>query len=79
MMWAALLRDRLIGPVFFRLQPGRGGGMTARRYIDQVLQPVVVPFFAGRPALTFQRDNAPAYTAMVTQVFIRNNNIPNMD
>nr|KAG5698259.1 hypothetical protein BaRGS_024066 [Batillaria attramentaria] len=35
-----------VGPVIFQgLGPGRGNGITAQRYMDQVLHPHVLPFF----------------------------------
>lgn len=79
MMWGAMCGNRLIGPVFFNLQPGRGGGVTALRYIAQVLRPVVVPLFARRRRYVFQQDNAPAHRAQVTQAFLQQNNVQMMD
>lgn len=52
------------------------GNLTAQRYIDQVLQPEVVPFIRqnGR-GLVFQHDNARPHTARLTQDFLRRNNV----
>ncbi len=45
---------RRIPPVIFQNNgAGLGRGVTARRYIDEVLQPVVVPFMVGRHQLVF--------------------------
>nr|KAG5695405.1 hypothetical protein BaRGS_033618 [Batillaria attramentaria]KAG5707662.1 hypothetical protein BaRGS_031044 [Batillaria attramentaria]KAG5714240.1 hypothetical protein BaRGS_018457 [Batillaria attramentaria] len=41
MLWGAFIGNRMLGPVFFDLQPDRGGGVTSQRYINQVLQPLV--------------------------------------
>lgn len=79
MLWGAFIGNRMLGPVFFDLQPGRGGGVTSQRYINQVLQPVVVPFFARRRRCLFQQDNAPAHSARATQQFLRQRNIPVME
>ncbi|KFM65239.1 hypothetical protein X975_05542, partial [Stegodyphus mimosarum] len=32
--------------------------LTAQRYIDEVLRPVVLPFMSRHSGLTFQQDNA---------------------
>lgn len=49
------------------------GNLTARRYIDEVLEPVVVPFFRDHPNVnTFQQDNARPHAARVTQDFLQN-------
>ena len=53
--------------------------MTARRYVDEVLQPVLVPFMAGRCGMVFQQDNARAHSAHLTQDFLYRNNIVTMD
>ena len=46
MLWGGIGLNQLLGPVFFRgLGPGRGNGVTAQRYINQILRPHVVPFF----------------------------------
>ena len=47
------------------------GNLTARRYIDEVLQPVVVPFFEEHPSVTtLQQDNARPHAARVTQDYL---------
>nr|KAG5687909.1 hypothetical protein BaRGS_029906 [Batillaria attramentaria] len=79
MLWGAFIGNRMLGPVFFDLQLGRGGGVTSQRYINQVLQPLVVPLFARRRRCLFQQDNAPAHSARATQQFLRQTNIPVME
>ena len=42
------------------------GTLTARRYIDEILAPVLVPLLrrqVGNQQLTFQQDNARAHSA----------------
>ena len=55
MLWAVFIGNRTLGPLFFDLQPGRGGDVTSQRYINQVLQPLVVPFLLGDGAACFSR------------------------
>lgn len=76
MIWGAIGLNQSLGPVFFQnIGPGRGHGVNAQRYINQVLRPHVVPFFARHPNSTFQQDNARAHTARVTQQFLQQHNV----
>lgn len=52
------------------------GNLNARRYIDQILRPHVVPIFRQRQGLTFMHDNARPHTAIVTRQFLQQNNVP---
>ena len=50
--------------------------LTARRYIDDVLTPEVIPYLARHgPGLTFQQDNATPHTARITQNFLNVNGV----
>lgn len=50
--------------------------LTAQRYRDQVLQPVVIPFMQRqRQGLLFQQDNARPHTARLTMDFLNRQNI----
>ena len=51
------------------------GNLTAQRYIDQILRPVVVPMFQQRQNLVFQQDNARPHVANVTRNFLQANDI----
>ena len=51
------------------------GNLTAWRYIDEVLQPHVIPVFQDQ-LFTFMHDNAPAHRAAITNQFMQVNNIP---
>ncbi|UYV69341.1 hypothetical protein LAZ67_6003273 [Cordylochernes scorpioides] len=42
------------------------GTLTAQRYVDDILRPVMLPFLSHHPGLTFQQDNARPHTARVT-------------
>nr|KAG5705303.1 hypothetical protein BaRGS_010754 [Batillaria attramentaria] len=62
MLWGAIGHNQVLGPVIFQgLGPGRGNGITAQRYIDQVLHPHVLPFFQAHGNWVFQHDNAPPH------------------
>ena len=56
------------------------GNMNARRYIDQVLQPVVVPYVHNRVQnLILMDDNARPHRAHVVAAFLQQQNIQRMD
>ena len=52
------------------------GNLNARRYIDQIIRPHVVPMFRQRRGFTFMHDNARPHTAIITRHFLGQNNIP---
>ena len=45
----------LWGVIFQNNGVGHGRGVTARRYVDEVLQSVLVPFMAGQRGMVFNR------------------------
>lgn len=51
------------------------GNLTARRYIDEILRPVVTPFINQHPGYLFQQDNARPHTAYITRAYFNANNI----
>ena len=52
------------------------GNITARRYIDDVLDPVMVPFLNTNPDITvFQQDNARPHTARITREYMQQENV----
>ena len=64
------------GPIIFQNPgPGRGNGITAARYINEVLRPHGVLHFARHQNKTFQQDNARAHTARATRDFLQQNNV----
>jgi hypothetical protein len=76
MVWDGIgLKVKLGSVIFQNFGPWRGNGVTAARYIDQVLRPHVVPHFARHQNKTFQQDNARAHTARATRDFLQQNNV----
>lgn len=58
----------------------RDGTMTAERYINNVLEPVVVPFAENYgAAFIFIDDNARPHRAIITNHFLEVNNVERMD
>lgn len=50
--------------------------LNARRYCDEILAPIVVPFLTRqRQRVTFQQDNARPHTARVSMGFLQQNNV----
>nr|KAG5695720.1 hypothetical protein BaRGS_004465 [Batillaria attramentaria] len=76
MLWGAIGLNQVLGPVIFQgLGPGRGNGITAQRYMDQVLHPHVLPFFKAHGNWVFQHDNARPHTARATQDLLQRSGI----
>ncbi|GFW32198.1 DDE_3 domain-containing protein [Trichonephila clavipes] len=48
------------------------GTLTARRYVDDILTPIVLPMLSSRPGAIYQQDNAPRpHTARLSQQCIK--------
>nr|KAG5688132.1 hypothetical protein BaRGS_010473 [Batillaria attramentaria] len=76
MLWGAIGHNQVLGPIIFQgLGPGRGNGITAQRYMDQVLHPHVLPFFQAHGNWVFQHDNARPHTARATQDLLQRSGI----
>ncbi|GFU29666.1 transposable element Tc1 transposase [Trichonephila clavipes] len=43
------------------------GTLTARRYVDDILTPIVLPMLSSRPGTIYQQDNARPHTARLSQ------------
>ncbi|KAI5884957.1 uncharacterized protein SCHCODRAFT_02707277 [Schizophyllum commune H4-8] len=75
MVWGCIMKDRKGPLVILNYPGGREGGMTAARYIEQVLEGAWMLFYekvrkeTGWEVLS-QQDGAPAYGAKITRVWI---------
>ena len=69
MVWGGICGDRKTDLLVIE------GNLTARRYIDVVLRPIVLPFVQQNQGTLFQQDNATPHTAVVTRNFLNNNNV----
>ena len=62
--------------VFLEFGRGRGRGLNAQHYIDQVLRPIALPFIVAYPSTVLQQDNACPHAARLTQNFLTTHNVP---
>ena len=70
MVWAGISANYRTPLVIIR------GNLTAARYINEVLQPTLIPFLTTHPAIqTFQQDNARPHTARVMAGFLERNHV----
>ena len=47
MIWGAIGLIRRLWPIIFQnIGPGRGNGVNAQRYINQVLAPEIMPYYS---------------------------------
>ena len=50
--------------------------LTARRYIDEILEPTVIPFLHNNADVThYQQDNARSHSARITTAFLGDQNV----
>ena len=54
------------------------GTLTGQRYINEVLQPVVLPF-VQQHHIVLQDDNARPHRARIVQQFLQQNNVDHLD
>lgn len=73
MVWGGIENGGKTDLIFF--DNARGRGLTAQRYVDNVLRPVVVPYLRARPGMILQQDNARPHTARITQQYLRQQNV----
>lgn len=66
MVWAAITYDTRTPLVIMRTT------LTAQRYVQDILQPHVLPLMAGLSTAIFQQDNARPHTARVSRECLRN-------
>ncbi len=65
MVWGAISYDMKSELVFFE------GTVTARSYVENVVNPVVIPFLANINGAVFQQDNARPHTANITRMALQ--------
>ena len=68
MVWAGISYGHRTPLVFI------DGSLTAQRYVDVVLRPVVVPY-VRQHNVTFQQDNARSHVARLSMAFLQQNNV----
>jgi len=82
MVWGCIMRGRKGPLVVLEYPGGRGGGMTAARYQEQVLDKVLHDFYQDmaeeRGQVLFQQDGAPSHTAKSTYRWLDLNEIERM-
>ena len=64
-----------MGPIVFqKLHIGLGGGLMGASYIEQIIQPQVLHFFAHHKSVLFQQDNPLYLIALLSVDFSDKNN-----
>ncbi|KAJ3523873.1 hypothetical protein NMY22_g11245 [Coprinellus aureogranulatus] len=83
MVWGCIAKGRKGPLVVLEYPGGRGGGMNTQRYISQVLEPQLKPFFEKmkkeRRGPIFQQDGASCHKSKTTLRWLASNGIPLMD
>ena len=83
MIWAGICYRGRTELVFLDNGAGRGGrqrgGLTAQRYIEDVLRPIAVPYIRRNNHMLLQQDNAKPHVARLTLDFLRRSNIRTLD
>lgn len=70
MVWAGITAEHRTDLVVLQ------GNMTARRYMDEILGPHVIPFMEAHPEIRLlQQDNARPHAAAATQEFLAENDV----
>ncbi|GFT11530.1 HTH_Tnp_Tc3_2 domain-containing protein [Trichonephila clavipes] len=55
---------------------GLQGTLTARRYVDDILTPIVLPMLSSHPGAIYQQDNARPHTARLSQQCLQGYDVP---
>ena len=79
MIWACIMKGSKGPMVVLEYPGGRGGGMTAERYQDQVLDKVLFDYYVQmseeRGQVVFQQDRASCHCAKSTLTWLKRNKI----
>lgn len=82
MVWGCIMKGRKGPMVILEYPGGRGVGMTAARYQDQVLEKVMHDFYMEmseeQGQVLFQQDGAPCHTAKSTGKWLELNHVEQM-
>lgn len=74
MIWGCIMKGKKGPMVCLEYPGGKGGGMTAERYRQQVLEPYLLDFYMAmseeRGLIAFQQDGASCHTAGVTRKWL---------
>ena len=85
MVWGGISHNGKTDLIFIngrgRGATGRNGlqrqqGLTAQRYVDEILRPVVLPYVAANRGMVLQQDNARPHAALLTQHCLQAHNVP---
>jgi len=80
MIWACIIKGKKGPLTSMEYQGGKKGGITAKIYQEQVLEPMLLPFWtemeSERGNVCFQHDGAPSHTAKTTKKWLADHNIP---
>lgn len=76
MIWAGISYHGVTDLVFINNGPGRGRGLTAQRYIAEVLRPVAIPYIQQHMGMSLLQDNARPHAARATQQYLQAQNVP---
>ncbi|CAA7271760.1 unnamed protein product [Cyclocybe aegerita] len=80
MVWGCIAEDWKGPLVVLEYPGGKGGGMNSTCYREQVLEPVLLPFYyllnQERGNMTFQQDGAPSHGSKVTKRWFAQHGIP---
>ena len=73
------LTDPCVAEMFLDFEQRRGHGISARRYVSQVLDPIVLSFIAAHQVTVWQQDDAQPHAAKLTIELLRNKMSRNYD
>jgi transposase len=80
MVWGCIMRGKKGPLVVLEYPGGKGGGMTAKRYVEQVLEGKLQQFYEEmrleRDGVVFQHDGAPSHRAKLTKKWLHDHDIP---
>jgi len=79
MVWGCIMQGRKGPLVVLEYPGGRGGGMNAKRYQEQVLEKEFLGFWSKmkekRGSIFFQHDGAPSHTSKTTVQWLKSHDI----